>query len=122
MRRVSKISLYTPFLALGFFIVACNGSNEAAVTTSEITSATEWPDYGGKDALHFAALDEITPDNVKHLAKVWEYKTGDIANDRPPYGTTSAFELTPLLMDETLYLCTPFNRVIALNPATGEEI
>ncbi len=31
------------------------------------------------------------------------------------------FRLPPLLVDETLYYCTPFNRVFALNPETGQE-
>ena len=34
---------------------------------------------------------------------------------------TSAFEATPILVDGTLYLCTPFSRVIALDPETGAE-
>ena len=34
----------------------------------------------------------------------------------------SAFETTPILVDGRLYLTTPFNRVIALDPATGEQL
>ena len=33
----------------------------------------------------------------------------------------SGFETTPLLIDGTLYLTTPFNRVIALDPETGTQ-
>ena len=33
----------------------------------------------------------------------------------------AAFENTPILVDGTLFLCTPRNRVIALDPATGAE-
>ena len=36
-------------------------------------------------------------------------------------GAQAAFEATPLVVDGTLYLSTPFNRVIALDPATGAE-
>ena len=34
----------------------------------------------------------------------------------------SGFETTPILVDGRLYLTTPFNRVIALDPATGKQI
>jgi quinoprotein glucose dehydrogenase len=33
----------------------------------------------------------------------------------------AAFEATPILVDGLLYLTTPYNRVIALDPATGRE-
>ena len=33
----------------------------------------------------------------------------------------AAFEATPILVDGVLYLSTPFNQVIALDPATGAE-
>jgi hypothetical protein len=32
---------------------------------------------------------------------------------------STSFQNTPILVDRTLYLCTPFNRVIALDPETG---
>ena len=31
------------------------------------------------------------------------------------------FETIPILVDGTLYLSTPFNRVLALNPETGKQ-
>lgn len=88
--------------------------------TADNTST--WPAYGGDGARHFAASGDITPDNVKKLAKVWELHTGDVADGKGAYGATSAFEVTPILQEGILYLCTPFNRVLAVNPATGEEI
>src|SRR5262249_61097100 len=33
----------------------------------------------------------------------------------------AAFEATPILVDGLLFLSTPYNRVIALDPATGAE-
>jgi quinoprotein glucose dehydrogenase len=36
-------------------------------------------------------------------------------------GSKAGFEATPILVDGTLYLSTPFNRVVALDPATGKE-
>ena len=33
----------------------------------------------------------------------------------------SSFQATPILFGDSLYFCTPFNRVIALDPETGAE-
>jgi quinoprotein glucose dehydrogenase len=81
-------------------------------------SANEWPAYG-RDAAgtRSSPLDGITRDNVRRLAPVWTYRTGDFARST---GNTR-FEATALMVDGTLYLSTPFGRAIALDPATGRE-
>jgi quinoprotein glucose dehydrogenase len=48
------------------------------------------------------------------------YPTGDISNGHDGR-KRSGFETTPIFVDGMLYLTTPFNRVIALDPATGKE-
>jgi quinoprotein glucose dehydrogenase len=50
----------------------------------------------------------------------WQYRTGDWPGVRPELKKT-AFQATPVLDDGTLYLCTPANRILALDAATGEE-
>lgn len=78
----------------------------------------EWPAYG-HDALgsRYSPLAQITRDNVKGLEVAWTYRTGDTTSTRQP----TKFEATPLMVDGTLYLATPFARVIALDPLTGRE-
>jgi quinoprotein glucose dehydrogenase len=83
---------------------------------------SDWPDYGGtKRAERYSPLTQITPENVGHLEVAWEYHTGDVSDGKGEVRSTTAFEATPILVDETLYLCSPFNRVIALDPETGAE-
>jgi len=87
----------------------------------------DWPAYG-RDAggARSSPLTQITRDNVAQLTVAWTYHTGDVSDgsDRKT-GTRaagpSAFEDTPILVDGTLYVCTPFNRVIALDPESGHE-
>lgn len=82
--------------------------------------ADDWPVYGGNQAgQRFSALTDITPDNVDQLEVAWTYHTGDLASAGDPTETT--FEVTPLKVGDTLYLCTPHSWVIALDAATGEE-
>jgi quinoprotein glucose dehydrogenase len=84
--------------------------------------ATEWPSYGGDSGgQRFADLADITPANVDDLEIAWVHRHGDVSDGKPPFQETSAFEGTPILVDGTLFYCTPFNRVIALDPATGAE-
>jgi quinoprotein glucose dehydrogenase len=80
----------------------------------------EWASYGNDPGgMRFSPLTEISRKNVSKLKTAWEFHTGDISdgNGRP----RSGFESTPLFIDDTLFLTTPFNRVIALDPGTGRE-
>jgi quinoprotein glucose dehydrogenase len=121
--RVSKIpqrSSYASFGALLLFILSVLSVRKSAALP-EKDSGEEWP-YYGHDAggMRYSPLTQINRDNVAQLKVAWTFHTGDISDghgDRK----RSGFESTPLLVDGTLYLTTPFNRVIALNPETGEQ-
>ena len=83
--------------------------------------ADEWAAYGrDPGGTRFSPLDQITPANVTRLKPAWTFHTGDIADGSA--GPRSGFETTPLLVDGRLYLTTPFNRIIALDPATGRQL
>src|ERR1700757_2857407 len=81
----------------------------------------DWP-YYGHDAggMRYSPLTQINRENVSRLKVAWMFHTGDIS-DGHDGRKRSGFETTPILVDGTLYLTTPFNRVIALDPVTGKE-
>jgi quinoprotein glucose dehydrogenase len=81
----------------------------------------QWPAYG-RDAggSRYSPLAAINRENVGKLKVAWTYRTG-AAELKGRAMRKAAFEATPILVDGTLYLSTPFNRVIALDPATGQE-
>lgn len=82
------------------------------------TAAGEWAAYGHDQfGSRYSPLTGITRDNVARLTKAWTYRTGDTTHTMQ----TVKFEATPLMVDGTLYLSTPFGRVIALDPVTGHE-
>lgn len=66
----------------------------------------------------FSPLKQIHRGNVKNLQVAWEYHTGDLPPDKP--GLTS-FQDQPSLIEGNLVVCTIKRRLIALDPATGEE-
>jgi len=82
---------------------------------------TDWPAYG-RDAggTRYSPLKRINRENVTRLKLAWTYHTGALSpvTDR---NEKAAFEATPILIDGTLYLSTPFNQVLALDPGTGAE-
>jgi len=83
--------------------------------------ADDWPSYGhDPGGMRFSPLDAINRENVTRLKVAWVFHTGDISDGK---GTRkrSRFETTPLVVEGTLYLTTPFNRVVALDPETGKQ-
>jgi quinoprotein glucose dehydrogenase len=51
----------------------------------------------------------------------FEFHTGDLAIRNPALMARTKFEATPVLVEDSLIFCTPFNEVIALDPATGAQ-
>jgi len=80
----------------------------------------EWPFYGGdQGGTKYSALSDINTDNVSKLHIAWTWKTNEVPLAQ--YGThPGMFENTPLMIDDVLYLSTPYNKVVALNAETGE--
>ena len=86
---------------------------------SGAAASADWPVYGGTGAARrYSALTQINPDNVGRLERAWVFHTGDLPSERAE-GTYGA-ETTPLKVGDTVYLCTPKNILIALDPATGK--
>ena len=87
----------------------------------------EWPTYGNDPgSSRYSLLTEITKDNVGDLKVAWTYRTGDMSEGTGTWNgervrVKSTFEATPLMTDDTLYIATAFNRIIALDPETGKE-
>jgi len=81
----------------------------------------DWPVYGrDPGGARFSPLTQITRANVARLQVAWTYHTGmpDLTGmgHRPP-----ALEVTPIVVDGTMYVSTPTGIVAALDPATGAE-
>jgi quinoprotein glucose dehydrogenase len=93
----------------------------ALIAGPALSQNVEWPVFGGDQAgTKYSALTQINKTNVRNLKVAWEWRTGEKPLEQ--FHTTPAvFEVTPVMVDGTLYLSTPYNRVIALDPVTGKE-
>ncbi len=82
--------------------------------------ADDWHQYGRTPyGQRYSPLKQITTDNVNTLQVAWTYQTGDVKLPDDIGETT--YQVTPLKVRDTLYLCTPHNWAIALDAATGKE-
>src|SRR5881394_1047667 len=72
-------------------------------------------------ATKFSTLTDINRGNVAKLAPAWEWATGETAKTQPR-ARPGNFQATPLMIGDTLFLSTSYNRVIALDGNTGREL
>jgi quinoprotein glucose dehydrogenase len=80
----------------------------------------DWAVYGrDPGGTRFSPLARITRANVARLDVAWRYHTGEPVLDisRQP-----ALEVTPLVVDNVMFISTPLGKVMALDPTTGREI
>ncbi|MDP1582782.1 MAG: pyrroloquinoline quinone-dependent dehydrogenase [Bradyrhizobium sp.] len=83
-------------------------------------SAAAWEHWGGdRGGMRFSPLAQITPANVGNLVRAWEFRTGDLERRAPAVMARTKFQATPLLVEDSLIFCSPFNEVIALDPGSG---
>ena len=118
IKRIQARTLGGLIFCCLIFLVAC----ENKVEIEYLGPVDDWQ-HVGKDVRgqRFSKVTQITRDNVVNLELAWEYNHGDFSWHGDDIGA-STFESTPLLIEGNLYFCTPFSRVISLNPSTGEKL
>jgi quinoprotein glucose dehydrogenase len=81
----------------------------------------EWREFAGdKGALHFSPLTQVDPSNVDSLELVWNHHSGDF-HPGDAQNAPTTLQVTPLVVGDTLYYCTGYMRVFALEAETGRE-
>jgi len=95
-----------------------------AVTSLAQKGATkgEWHYYGGDSgSTKYSPLDQINKGNVKDLSVAWTWESPDLALQKENRMLVSfAFEATPLMVGEVLYLSTSLSQVAAVDAQTGK--
>jgi quinoprotein glucose dehydrogenase len=111
MRRIDKAAVATLLVFIGTQTQA----------QKPASGMREWPFYGGdQGGTKYSPLININRNNVRKLQVAWQWKTGEKRIEE--YKTfPGLFEVTPVMAAGTLYLSTPYNRVVALDPQTGGE-
>ena len=92
----------------------------ASVTAlaQQAPSSGDWPNYGrDAGAQRFSPLTKITPDNVSKLKVAWNFhmKPADAKN-------VATTETTPLVIGNTMYLGSPYGKIVVLDATTGKQL
>src|SRR5579862_2169358 len=86
----------------------------SAACAQDGATHSDWPHYGGTQlAWRYSALDQVNTSNVKNLAPVWQFQTGEYAD---------GLQSTPIVIDGVMYISTPRGSVFALDAGTGRMI
>ena len=95
----------------------------AMMTSLQIAAdgGEDWPHYAAdQGATHYSPLADINRMSVKELTVAWRWRPNEKKLDQ--FGTQpGTFQNTPLMIDDVLYVSTPYNRVVALDAGTGAE-
>ncbi len=130
-QRITSTSLAVVCLCLA--LVACSdkaaesvleapGEAGEAQTMFTAEAARGWPTYGGQPSgTQYSSLNQINLDNVDELDIAWTYHTGEVSTGSEETDATT-HQVTPIHANNMLYLCSPYNNIIALDPGSGEEI
>ncbi|MFT5425583.1 MAG: glucose dehydrogenase [Gammaproteobacteria bacterium] len=106
------------FLCL--LLASCDSGDKSMKESKPISDSesgeqlsSDWPLYGRDYSnQRFSPLTQISTENISKLKLAWSYKTGKKAT----------FQTSPIVIDGTMFITTPFNDVIALNAESGDEI
>ena len=104
-------------MVAGIVCISCTGG-----ASGQAKKEAGWPTYGNDTAgTRYSKAAQIDRSNVSQLKLAWTYRTGALEQSKRLIHK-AAFEATPILVDGKLFLSTPYNHVIALDPGTGEKL
>ena len=86
----------------------------ALVFSFQSMANDDWSWYHGDDnATRYSTLDQINKGNIGDLNVAWIHQPGAIEQ---------GLEATPVVIDGIMYYASSYNRVFALDAATGKEL
>ena len=108
---------YAAALSVGLLpaVAAAQATSYNAVTTERLMKPEpqNWlMTRGNYQGWSYSPLDQITTENVQDLVPVWSYSTG----------VDSGHEAPPIVNDSVMFVSAPYNKLIALDAKTGDQL
>jgi quinoprotein glucose dehydrogenase len=104
--------LHTGIITLALAFVAC----------AQSVPDSAWTNYGADPGgTRYSSAQWIDRTNVTKLQLAWSYRTGAMQQETE-LQRKAAFEATPVLFDNKLFLTTPYSHAIALDAKTGSKL
>ena len=99
-------------------LLAAGLAQGAEVDSARLKRAGDEPEnwltyYGAYESWRYSPLDQINRSNIEQLRPVWAFESGV---------TDGGMQAAPLVVDGPMCVSTAWNRVFALDAATGEQI
>jgi quinoprotein glucose dehydrogenase len=129
--KMSSSSLVWLLLIMPLLISGRRDQSASTFGSTSVDAQVDWPmvghDPGGG---RYSTLTQITPTNVRDLRIAWVYhmkpatKAGTSHADINRSYSGAGFhpsEDQPLVIGQTMYVVTPYSRVVALDSSTGQE-
>lgn len=115
--RRAKIRSNIPRFAAALLLAAGLALGEE-VDSARLDRAVDEPQnwltyYGTYESWRYSPLDQINRSTIEQLRPVWAFESGV---------TDGGLQAAPLVVDGTMYVSTAWNRVFALDAATGEQV
>jgi len=99
-------------ISVSLLVLLCAISCSDSKPSSTAGAGDNWASYfGDSGGTHYSTLEQITRENVSQLKEAWRYETPD----------GGRVQTTPLIIDGTMYVVSPLQKVIALDAATGKQ-
>jgi quinoprotein glucose dehydrogenase len=93
-----------------------------ALTAAVAGQEAGWPAYANDaGGMRYSKAEQINRQNVGQLKLAWSYRTGAL-EAKTKLIEKAAFEATPILVEAKLFLSTPYDHVIALDPKAGTKL
>ena len=120
--RVPEKSIRTIRVFTIFLLLAVSASASLAQQQKQAALGEGWIAYGSDPGgSRYSSASQISRENVAQLKVAWTFHTG-ASQLQTNLIRKAAFESTPILFDNKLFLTSPYDKVFALDPATGEKI
>lgn len=109
----SRVRVRVRLLVVAAAVICAVGANAAR---------DDWPFYAAdQGGTHYSPLTDINRSTVKELSVAWRWRPNEKKLEQ--FGTQpGTFQNTPLMIDNVLYISTPYNRVVALDAGSGAEL
>ena len=128
--RLTSFRASKALIFVGLALAGCQVTETGSRAADPVPAVgDDWPTYGGDPGgLKYSPLADIDRGNVAQLAGAWTWETGElpIADAASPIQgervAPGAFEATPIVINDTMWVVTPYSRVVALDAETGEEL
>jgi quinoprotein glucose dehydrogenase len=135
-RRVASLLLLSPLVLFGRADQKSAPQSavrkRAAAEWAALSAPGNWPMVGrDPGGTRYSPLAQITPENVRELKVAWIYHMrpaapNDVSSGSSVTGSQAPAGLhpsedQPLVVGDTMYVVTPYSRVVALDSSTGHE-